>query len=119
MKKIFRKIKNAIMFIYRIPMLIRAGVKLYKNIKKQIMDANSNDLMIVMKEANSNILKVKDTLKTNQDVKNYYASYYERVKDKCESLDFFITICLADLQYNFIGGTIVNKGNDAIINIKP
>jgi hypothetical protein len=91
------------------PKAIRTGIIIYKKLKGLTLEQNQIDIMVVVKRANTKLREIRDTLKTNEDVKNFYIPYYEKVKENCESLDFFITICLTDLQYNFIGGSIINN----------
>lgn len=75
------------------------------------------NLMNVVKEANKGVSKLRKEWKDDKDVRNHYKPFYERVKDQCENFEFFATICLTDIQFNFIGGEVSNPNKDTIIEI--
>ena len=65
-----------------------------------------DDLMSVVKEANVDFFEIRKTWKSDADVIKHYMPFYERVKDECQDIVFFITICIQDAKYNFIGGAV-------------
>lgn len=74
------------------------------------------DLMVVIAEANKDVAKLKGNWKNDDDVIKHYTPFYERVKDQCNSLTFFITICIQDFKMNqqglsAIGAAIVANEN--------
>ena len=79
--------------------------------------------MTVVNEANKNVAELKDNWKNDGDVSEHYKPFYERVKDQCDSLLFFITICVQDFRMkqqgmSSIGGGISNQGEGIEIEIK-
>jgi hypothetical protein len=65
------------------------------------------DLMTVVKEANQDIEELKKKAVSEVEMKAHYQRFYDRVDDQCDSFDFFVTICLQDLKFNFSGGSII------------
>jgi hypothetical protein len=55
--------------------------------------------------------------KISSEADDFIKPFYERIKEQV-SLEHFASICLADMQYNFIGGAVVNFGEDTIVEIK-
>lgn len=77
------------------------------------------NLTTVIGQANKDVAKLKGNWKNNGDVMAHYKPFYERVKDQCDSLTFFITICIEDHKMNergmFLqGGGIAKDENMAI-----
>lgn len=76
-------------------------------LKKIFRGLIKEDFMAVVKEANKDVRELGKNWKNNEDAEAHYRPFYERVKDQCDSFELFASTCMADLQYNFIGGTIV------------
>lgn len=87
------------------------------------------DLMTTVKEANSELseeLKGIDTEEISKDeekLKNFIEKsgkitikHHEKVKEQV-SLDFFAHLMTLDMQYNFVGGAVLNKEGGIEINI--
>ncbi len=88
------------------------------------------DLMKVIKEANAEVTKIMDfgdiEFPTKNQVKDALPKLveaikplYEKVKDQISEAEF-TNLCILDMQYNFIGGGLINPNEhkDTIIEIK-
>jgi hypothetical protein len=81
------------------------------------------NLMTVIGKANKDVAKLKKNWKNDTDVIKHYKPFYERVKDQCESLNFFVTICVQDFKMRQsgatpMGGEISKDGQGLNIEIK-
>ena len=68
--------------------------------------------MTVIGEANKDVAELRKNWTNNDDAVKHYTPFYERVKDQCNSFDFFATICVQDFKMRQqgmapMGGVIV------------
>lgn len=93
------------------------------------------DLMTVVKEAKSEVIKVlepffQDSMAGGQfnfdadhfkelsvEVNSILKPFHEKVNDKI-SLSDFVNLIILDMQFNFIGGAILKEGENTEIEIK-
>ncbi len=59
------------------------------------------NLIVVISEANKDIAGLINNWATDKDVIDHYSPFYERVKDQCNSLSFFVAMCIQDLKFSF------------------
>jgi uncharacterized protein YaaQ len=90
---------------------------------KQLNHKKMENLMTVIGEANKDVAELKKNWKNDGDVAEHYKPFYERVKDQCDSLPFFMTICVQDFKMRQqgmfpMGGGIAKEGEDLTIEIK-
>lgn len=72
------------------------------------------DLTTIIAEANKDVAELKKSWESDDDVINHYTPFYDRAKSQCNSLTFFITICIQSFKMSdqgmpLLGGAIVDK----------
>jgi hypothetical protein len=47
-----------------------------------------------------------ETFETKKEAEAFFRKYHEPIKTECDFY-FFVNLCLIDLKFNFVGGTMI------------
>ena len=66
----------------------------------------NNKLFEQIKKCTTDLKEQDAAFETKKEIEAFYRKYHEPIKSECD-FKFFVSLCLKDLQFNFIGGTII------------